>query len=173
MAITLLIVLVVPGLRPAKAKLPDSAPLEFVHSWDQHFTRLQIAPKRCPPSFTSSAGTSHRILLAGIDHAAIQVASARKPALWVSSCKSPCFKFGALLTPCRAQFCKCIAVPVKVQIVQTRLYSCPQPASLTPFTNFRPTLAHKSLQPCCPHACQAHMHAPSLEARRGCSPHST
>lgn len=45
MAITLLIVLVIPGLRPAKANLPDSGPLGFVHFWDQNFTRLQIAPK--------------------------------------------------------------------------------------------------------------------------------
>ena len=43
MAITLLIVLVVPpaGLRPAKAELPDSGPLVFVHFWDQNLTVLQ------------------------------------------------------------------------------------------------------------------------------------
>ena len=43
-AITLLKVLVIPGLRPAKAKLPDSGPFDFVHFWDQIFTMLQIAP---------------------------------------------------------------------------------------------------------------------------------
>lgn len=43
-AITSLKVLVIPGLRQAKAKLPDSGPFDFVHFWDQNFTMLQIAP---------------------------------------------------------------------------------------------------------------------------------